>query len=147
MIAHFCDDHYLLELPASEHQVSGRLGPDGELHAIIDGRQLQARVARHGQSIALLFAGVRWQLLLHDPRAEALQGAAEGGGLGAPMPGSVIDIRVAVGDEVARGDPLVVVEAMKMEHTITAPADGRVAAIHFLVGDQVQDGEAILSLE
>jgi len=48
---------------------------------------------------------------------------------------------------VVRGDPLVVVEAMKMEHTISAPRDGLIEAIYFAIGDQVQEGDAILSLE
>ena len=76
--------------------------------------------------------------------------AAAGGAVGrvtAPMPGAVLDVRVAVGDFVARGQPLVVLEAMKMEHTLRAAAAGRVAAVHVTAGQRVRDGEPLLTLE
>jgi 3-methylcrotonyl-CoA carboxylase alpha subunit len=56
------------------------------------------------------------------------------------MPGRLVAVHVAAGDRVARGATLVVLEAMKMEHAITAPADGVIAAVPFAVGDQVEDG-------
>ena len=55
------------------------------------------------------------------------------------MPGKVVAVRVAVGDSVKKGQPLVIVEAMKMEHTITAPADGIVSKINAAAGDQVDE--------
>ncbi len=56
------------------------------------------------------------------------------------MPGRLVAAHVAPGDRVSRGATLVVLEAMKMEHAITAPADGTVAAVPFAVGEQVEDG-------
>ena len=56
-------------------------------------------------------------------------------------------VEISVGDEVKEGDALIVVEAMKMEHTIVAPTDGKVSDIFFAVDDQVEDGEELLSLD
>jgi 3-methylcrotonyl-CoA carboxylase alpha subunit len=58
-----------------------------------------------------------------------------------------VDIRVKAGDSVSRGDPLVIIEAMKMEHTVVAPAAGRVGALHFRAGDMVQEGVELLRLD
>ena len=65
------------------------------------------------------------------------------GGLVAPMPGVVVDVRCAVGDRVAAGQPLVVLEAMKMEHHMAAPDDGIVAELHVEAGQQVKNGAAV----
>ena len=66
------------------------------------------------------------------------------GGLRAPMPGRILVVNVQAGDAVARGAPLVVMEAMKMEHTITAPAAGVVQKVMCAVGEQVKEGTELL---
>ena len=63
------------------------------------------------------------------------------------MPGSVSAVNVAVGDTVSRGQALLVMEAMKMEHTLRAPANGRVSEFRFAAGDQVSGGDELLSFE
>jgi 3-methylcrotonyl-CoA carboxylase alpha subunit len=63
------------------------------------------------------------------------------------MPGKVIAFLAAPGQAVKLGQPLAVLEAMKMEHTITAPRDGRITALLYAVGDQVMEGEELLRLE
>ncbi|MBE6695709.1 MAG: biotin/lipoyl-binding protein, partial [Ruminococcaceae bacterium] len=63
-----------------------------------------------------------------------------------PMPGTILDIKVSVGQAVKKGDVLCVLEAMKMENDIPAPADGTVAAIKVSKGASVQAGEALVSL-
>jgi acetyl-CoA/propionyl-CoA carboxylase biotin carboxyl carrier protein len=68
---------------------------------------------------------------------------AGGGPVTSPMPGTVLVVKVAKGDEVSAGTPLVVVEAMKMEHTITAPVDGVVSELHVRAGQQVALDEAL----
>lgn len=73
--------------------------------------------------------------------------AAHGGGLEAPMPGVVTRVMVAAGDEVRKGQPLVAIEAMKMEHLIRAPYDGRVRAIGAEVGAMVNGGMALVEME
>ncbi len=81
-----------------------------------------------------------------DPIAHSADGATEGGRLTAPMPGKVIAFLVAAGDAVTAGQPLAVMEAMKMEHTIAAPSDGRIGALLFVVGDQVGEGDELLRM-
>jgi propionyl-CoA carboxylase alpha chain len=66
------------------------------------------------------------------------------GGFIAPMPGVVLDVRVEPGDTVTAGQTLVVLEAMKMEHHMTAPADGVVAEVRVEVGKQVENGALLL---
>jgi 3-methylcrotonyl-CoA carboxylase alpha subunit len=68
------------------------------------------------------------------------------GSLSAPMPGRVVRVLTRAGAKVAKGEPLVILEAMKMEHTITAPADGTVKEVHFADGEQVLEGAQLITL-
>jgi acyl-CoA carboxylase subunit alpha len=77
-----------------------------------------------------------------DPSAHAAAGS-----LLAPMPGTVVRVAAAQGDRVTVGQPLVVLEAMKMEHTVAAPVDGVVTALHVRPGDQVESGQALAVVE
>jgi 3-methylcrotonyl-CoA carboxylase alpha subunit len=62
------------------------------------------------------------------------------------MPGRVVQVRVRAGDQVARGAALLVLEAMKMEHTIVAPIDGAVVAVHYGEGDLVEEGVDLIDI-
>lgn len=86
------------------------------------------------------------QITAIDLLAHAGEVAAEGGRLTAPMPGKVVSFAVKAGDAVAKGQPLAVMEAMKMEHTIAAPADGVVQELLYAPGDQVTEGAELLKL-
>ena len=90
--------------------------------------------------------GARARLTLVDPLAQT-DDVEHGGHLTAPMSGTVVAVLVAPGDVVEKGAPLVVLEAMKMEHTIVAPAAGRVAAVHFGAGDRVGEGADLVDVE
>ncbi|MFM8574943.1 MAG: acetyl/propionyl/methylcrotonyl-CoA carboxylase subunit alpha [Limnohabitans sp.] len=87
------------------------------------------------------------RLALPDPLAHAGETAQEGGRLSAPMPGKVVSFAVKAGDAVKAGQPLAVMEAMKMEHTIAAPHDGTVAELLYAPGDQVSEGAELLRLQ
>jgi biotin carboxyl carrier protein len=63
-----------------------------------------------------------------------------------PLPGTIVAVHVATGQQVARGTPLVTVEAMKMEHTLTAPYDGVVSRIAYAITDRVQAGAVLVEL-
>ncbi|MDO7670594.1 MAG: acetyl/propionyl/methylcrotonyl-CoA carboxylase subunit alpha [Burkholderiaceae bacterium] len=82
-----------------------------------------------------------------DPLAGSAQAADALGGLNTPMPGKLIRMDVAVGDTVAKGQVLAVMEAMKMEHSIASPRDGVVSEVFYAVGDQVAEGQALLTLQ
>src|SRR5258707_1072387 len=78
--------------------------------------------------------------------------SAHGGGLGdgaivSPMPGKIVAVGAAPGDAVKKGQALVTLEAMKMEHALTAPFDGKVAEVGVKVGDQVAEGVLLARLE
>ncbi|CAN5918671.1 acetyl/propionyl/methylcrotonyl-CoA carboxylase subunit alpha [soil metagenome] len=81
-----------------------------------------------------------------DRLAHAGETQAEGGRLTAPMPGKVVSFSVKAGDKVVKGQPLAVMEAMKMEHTIAAPADGTVEELLYAPGDQVTEGSELLRI-
>ena len=78
---------------------------------------------------------------------ETKEVSSEGETIDAPMPGSVFDIKVSEGDEVKKGDVLLILEAMKMENEIVAPRDGKVIAINASKGANVNSGDALVSLQ
>jgi 3-methylcrotonyl-CoA carboxylase alpha subunit len=81
-----------------------------------------------------------------DPLAHTSQDAVAGGNLAAPMPGKLLSFAVKVGETVAAGQALAVMEAMKMEHTVAAPTAGTVAELLYAPGDQVAEGAPLLRL-
>jgi 3-methylcrotonyl-CoA carboxylase alpha subunit len=94
-----------------------------------------------------LWAGdEHYELLLDDPRTHEFSASAATGGLTTPLPGVVVAVPVAVGQKVAAGEVLMVIEAMKMEHAINAPYAGTVQAIHFARGERVPESAELLDL-
>jgi biotin carboxyl carrier protein len=87
-----------------------------------------------------------YDFLLDDPRAHEFHATAAVGGLTTPLPGVVVSVPVTVGSKVKAGDVLMVIEAMKMEHAITAPHAGTVKSIHFARGERVPEGSELLEL-
>ncbi|HEY4023390.1 MAG TPA: acetyl/propionyl/methylcrotonyl-CoA carboxylase subunit alpha [Pseudonocardiaceae bacterium] len=104
-----------------------------------DGTTKRYARARDGAVLWLAADGVSWALTQTDrlTAARADAAAATGGPITSPMPGTVLDVRVHAGDKVSAGQALLVVEAMKMEHTITAQIDGIVAELPVRAGQQV----------
>ncbi len=133
----------------------GWVGATARAHVLIardtgielDGARLSATVVHDGSTLHVFHEGGHWQLGIHDPlaAAEAHEGAS--GGLTAPMPGKIAAVHVKAGDTVTAGQPLIVVEAMKMEHTIQAATAGKVTEVRFRTGDQVSEGEVLVALE
>ncbi len=129
-------------------------GPQAhDIEVSVNGRRQKISVAQRVPAGAQADAG-RW--LVHSgtgdiefvqiPRFRSSAGDAAAGGLVAPMPGKVLAVEVAVGDTVAKGELLMILEAMKMEHRITAPADGSVVAVHISAGDQADNGHLLIEL-
>jgi acetyl/propionyl-CoA carboxylase alpha subunit len=113
-------------------------------------------IVRDGDRVEQVFAvaegDTTW--IFHDGLVYEIAAAGGGrrstraqGSLTAPMPATVIEIKVAPGDAVKHGDILIVLEAMKMELPVRAPGDGRVKAIHCRPGDLVQPETALIDLE
>jgi 3-methylcrotonyl-CoA carboxylase alpha subunit len=120
---------------------------DGRLAIDADGARLDAAVVADGDERMVFVSGVRRRLRLVDPLAHAGEAPEHAGHLAAPMSGAIVAVHVKPGDRVAKGAPLVVLEAMKMEHTIVAPAPGIVVAVNFAVGDRVSEGADLVDLE
>ena len=144
---HFVQGGWTLDLPDGA-LTARRATLDGRtLTAEIGGERRSATVVRSGFDITVLHDGQSWRIKLDDPSAKAADRDAGDGRLAAPMPGTVVQVLVKAGDTVTSGQPLIVVEAMKMEHTIKAPADGVVGEIHFKMGDAVAEGADLLAFE
>ena len=141
-------DHLAVDLLLDGHSVHarGRLLPDGQLRAELDGRHINATVIASGERRHVFYHGVGYLLTAVDPLFHVGEGAGVGG-LTAPMPGKVIALVAKVGERVAQGAPLLILEAMKMEHTIAAPTTGLLKAFRFAVGEQVADGDELVEFE
>lgn len=111
----------------------------------IDGRHLSGRVVRDDDRFHVFWQGQHRVISWSDPIAHAGESESEGGRLTAPMPGKIVQLMVDEGASVKKGAPLLIMEAMKMEHTISAPANGKVEALNYAVGDQVAEGAQLLS--
>jgi len=101
-------------------------------------------VLRTGNRFAVIDNDGSWQLDYVDPFGDRDDAAPPGGRLTAPMPGKIVQVLAQPGDAVKRGQPILVLEAMKMEHTIAAPADGTVDAVNFAAGELVEEGAALI---
>ena len=137
-----------LRLPSGEHSCEGEIpatGDDGMLLRL-DGRTVRGHVVQVQGTWTVFHAGRTWRLALRDELHE-LESEAHGGSLAAPMPGKVIAVLVQAGARVEKGAPLVILEAMKMEHTIVAPRAGTVREIRYSAGEQVQEGVDLLVLD
>jgi 3-methylcrotonyl-CoA carboxylase alpha subunit len=112
---------------------------DGRLHALLDGMRLSASIHRDGETISLRHAGPSWRFRLPDPITRAGDDR-----LLAPLPGQVTQLMASEGQEVARGDVLVVLEAMKTVFRLTAPRAGRIETISCRVGETVREGQILI---
>jgi len=119
---------------------------DGLLQVTLGDATFRVRAVRDGAHWHLFRDG-RHRVLALQSAQTAPEPDAAIGTLAAPMPGKVLQVLVQTGANVSKGTPLVILEAMKMEHTIVAPHDGLVAEIHFKAGEQVNEGAELLRLE
>jgi 3-methylcrotonyl-CoA carboxylase alpha subunit len=113
----------------------------------VDGAAVRGTVVRDGDIFHVFTGGVHYPLHYNDPLAHAGEAEVEGGRLTAPMPGKIVALLVDKGRTVVKGAPLLVMEAMKMEHTIAAPANGTVEDLLYAVGDQVAEGAQLLAFK
>jgi len=141
---HYRPDGYLMDLRDGALAVRGELLDGGALEADLGGSRCHARVVRRGRELTVFTDGTSHRLQLIDPLAGAAELDAAGGRLAAPMPGKIVEVLVKDGASVKRGAPLLVLEAMKMEHTISALADGKIEKVIYSVGEQVEEGAELI---
>jgi 3-methylcrotonyl-CoA carboxylase alpha subunit len=120
---------------------------DGALDLCLGDAPERVSVAWSGCDLDLTTPRGHLELHLIDPFAGEAGEAAAASRIVAPMPGTVTRILAEPGVDLQRGAPLIVLEAMKMEHTLRAPADGRLQALKCAVGDVVQEGTELAEFE
>ncbi|MEQ1784117.1 MAG: biotin/lipoyl-containing protein, partial [Hyphomonadaceae bacterium] len=161
---------YSFDIGGKTHTVRLETGADGDEHVVLNGEQLESEIETmrladgvlvHGALEGIDVFGVVREttdgpVLFHRGRAIALrrpefgselEGLAAGDDIRAPMPGKVLDVKAAVGQDVKKGDPMVVLEAMKMEHALTAPRDGKIIEVAAIAGSQTSEGTVLVRFE
>jgi 3-methylcrotonyl-CoA carboxylase alpha subunit len=138
---------YTVEGGSAPVELTVGTDPAGGLEITTDGHLVRARTALTGATVTVFISGGVFAFNLPDQLGGEDEEGAAGDVVNSPMPGLVRLLTVEAGKPVTRGDPLIVLEAMKMEHTLTAPRDGVVAEVLVKVGDQVTDGMVLLALE
>ena len=164
------DDHAIsLTFSAGDAAFAVRLraGPGAQASVTIGERTNAAEVRRAGDELRIRLGdatfpatvvarfderyvfcdGTMTRLRLVDPLAHPEDEAPRGGHLTAPMSGTVVGVLVRPGQRVERGAPLMILEAMKMEHTIAAPAAGKVSAVNYRAGEQVAEGADLIDID
>ena len=144
-------DSWLIALPHGDHEVQCKRGGSGSLLVregirlwTVEGSETAAgwRLIVNGEP----FAVARSASPLMDGRPSG-EAASLGTGLRAPMTGKLVKISAAEGETVTAGQTVVIIEAMKMEHSVSAPRDGKIARMHYRVGDVVQAGASLAEME
>jgi biotin carboxyl carrier protein len=115
---------------------------------LVEGRSVEAGLVATTEGFLVDIGGIAHEMSVVDPRSKALRhGGAEGAGLvKSQMPGRVVRLLVSSGDEVAKGTPLMVIEAMKMENEIKSPRAGKVARLCVKPGDLVEAKAELVEL-
>ena len=123
---------------------AGTLHDESTLALTIDSRRCAATVVRVGDSEHVFMNGRRDVLTHADPLTSTAAAEAGPAGLRSPMPGRVIELIATVGTELPKGAPLLVLEAMKIEHTVVAPSAGTLRAFKVAAGEQVGEGTELV---
>ncbi|MGB6606073.1 MAG: biotin/lipoyl-containing protein, partial [Steroidobacteraceae bacterium] len=126
--------------------VPGGKSAAGHCAARLDELRWQGSWLAEAGRVHLWQQEMHYEFVIEDPRTREFSAAVAAGGLTTPLPGVVVAVPVTLGQQVAAGDTLMVIEAMKMEHTISAPYAGSVSALHFACGDRVPEGSQLLEL-
>lgn len=120
----------------------------GSFIGTVDGRTERLRAVAHGDTVYVQLRGRSVRINRVDPaRAAAVRATGGAGASHAPMPGVVVSLLVALGQQVEKGDALMVIESMKLQMTIAATVDGDVAELPFSVGQTFQRNDMLVRLQ
>jgi 3-methylcrotonyl-CoA carboxylase alpha subunit len=147
VMAGYLGDSFTLEFEGRRVTATGRFTAHSELRVDLGGRRINVTVVSANEKRHVFIDGLSYVFAAIDPLYHAGSGGGAEGGLTAPMPGKVIALIATVGARVEKGAPLLILEAMKMEHTIAAPAAGVVRAFRYAVGEQVSDGAELVEFD
>jgi len=134
---------WVLEIDGSPSTVHCSQSDENNFRFNIDGTTVGVRAYLRLPHCHLFVDGIRHTFVVIDPWQFAGDIPVSTGGLRSPMPGKVVSLLVKAGDRLVKGAPMLVLEAMKMEHTIIAPFDGTVTEIRYGVGEQVAEGDEL----
>ena len=116
--------------------------------ATLDSRTERLRAVAHGDTIYVQLRGRAWKLNRVDPtRSVAVSNSGGAGVSHAPMPGVVVSVLTSVGQQVKKGDALLVIESMKLQMTISASLDGEVAELPLTIGQTFQRNDMLARLQ
>ena len=119
--------------------------PDGAAVLVMDGTRTRLRILVHGERITIVRNGCNTELLAIDRLAPPAQEDAGDAKLIAATPARVVSVFILPGERVARGQRLLILEAMKVEMSFVAPRDGVVEAVHVAAGELVQEGTTLVT--
>ena len=138
------DSYYLITVSNKTLDCQGRI--DGEtLYVSIDGYRSHATISRNDNEISLYRQNGAFNFTYIQPDCGVNDSNDDHGGLVAPMNGTMVSVLIKAGDVVKKDQPLMIMEAMKMEHTIKAPNDGSIDALYYAEGDMVDGGSELLA--
>jgi len=145
------DGHFRVQVGGQELSLEAQKLSDHLLSVSANGKQKRIFVAESGGKA---YVSIEGRIFVFDDAARASNNHGAGrsavavsGAITSPMPGNLIKVMVKEGDRVSEGQPLVIVEAMKMENEIRSPSEGIVKTIRYSVGDLVEAGVPIVELE
>ncbi|MCC6160029.1 MAG: acetyl-CoA carboxylase biotin carboxylase subunit [Deltaproteobacteria bacterium] len=142
----FVESGFVAHFGEESLAISGEFDASGDLLADLGGARMSATVVQNGHEITVITASSTHRLLLSDLLDVEVDSERGGERIVSPMPGRVQKVFVRAGDAVERGDALIVVEAMKMEHTVRSNASGVVREVFFAEGDQVHEDAVLVDL-
>ena len=143
-------DGHTVTVEGQPYQVAGVTAEPGLLSYFLNRRSQVARVSKGAGGMHISLDGERYHFKQGRDESDTPGAGHHGGGDGrleAPMPGNIVAVKVSVGDEVAAGDPVVVLESMKMQNEITSPVSGIVKGVHCEAGKQVGFGDVLVEVE
>jgi 3-methylcrotonyl-CoA carboxylase alpha subunit len=150
-VSHAADSQVRLTVGSTSALVRGKTqssgDSDGEMQVQLGEHHVVATVVADTDRRTVFLAGHSWALHLMPQLQAGGDAEVDAGSVLAPMPGKVIALLIKPGATVEKGTPLLVLEAMKMEHTLSAPHAGTVKGFHFAAGDQVGEGVELIDFE
>lgn len=140
-------NHYVIHFPNSDIDASCEWEDDHRFSAIINKKIVQTTAIKYEDHIHIFQRGQHFILNLSNPTLANNEEISTDNRFIAPMPGIVIEVFVNPGQKVAQGDRLIILEAMKMEHTISAPTAGTIKSISYKTGDLINEGAKLLEFD
>jgi biotin carboxyl carrier protein len=140
-------DELVLNIGDKDCRVVFEHGKEGRCTLSLDGKNYESWVARDGDDIYIKMSGRYFKVTAFDPRAAAAGASVAAGAISAPMPGVVVEVLVAEGDEVVEGAKLLTIESMKLQSTVRAACDGVVGRIHVSAGSEFNKDDVLVEIE